>query len=124
MTKEKIFTNEILSEEQLDNISGGTVAQFTDIWNALEKQAGVLGEIDNGLRTILDKLPGGDIGTAAWRNGAAPLAELALKKCYGIDSYVSIGWLGTGFRESGNTYSKNGQGLSHQQVLNIINGAA
>ena len=100
------------------------MAELTDIWKAFEKQTGTLGDVHNGLRTILDKLPGGDIGTAVWRNGAAPLAELALKKCYGIDSYISIGWLGSGFRESGNTYSKDGKALSHQQVLNIINGAA
>ena len=65
-------------------------------------------------------LPGGDIGTAAWRNVAAPLAEKALKDCYGIDANISIGWFGTGFRESGNSYSKGGHGLSHQQVLDII----
>ena len=123
MTKEKIFTNEIISDAQLDNISGGTVAQFTDIWNALEKQAGIMGDIDNGLRTILNHLPGGNIGTAAWSNIAAPLAEMALKKCYGIDANISIGWLGTGFRESGNSYKKNGQSISHQDVLNIINAA-
>ena len=123
MTKEKIFTNEIISDAQLDNVSGGTVAQFTDIWEALEKQAGVMGDIDNGLRKILDMLPGGKIGTAAWRNIAAPLAETALKKCYGIDANISIGFLGTGGCESGNSYKKNGQSISHQDVLNIINAA-
>ena len=110
-------------EEQLENISGGNVEQFTDIWNALEKKAGTLGEIDNGLRKILDMLPGGKIGTAAWRNVAAPLAEKALKDCYGIDSNISIGWLGSGFRESGNSYSKGGNSLNHQQVLDIIKAA-
>ena len=123
MTNEKIFANEMLSEEQLSSINGGNVGQFTDILNALEKQAGTLGDIDNGLRKILDMLPGGNIGTAAWRNIAAPLAEKALKDCYGIDSNISIGWLGTGFRESGNTYSKGGNALSHQQVLDIIKAA-
>lgn len=123
MTSEKSFANEMMSSEQLDNISGGTVEQFTDIWNALEKQAGTLGDIEGGLRKILDSIPGGQIGTAAWRNVAAPMAELALKKCYGVDSNISIGWLGTGFRESGNTYSKGGNSLTHQQVLDIINAA-
>ena len=46
--------------------------------------------------------------------------EKALKDCYGIDAYISIGWLGTGFRESGNRYSKDGKSLSHSEVLNII----
>lgn len=123
MTNEKIFANEMMSEEQLNNISGGTVAEFNDIWNALEKKAGTLGDIDNGLRKILDNIPGGKIGTAVWRNAAAPMAELALKKCYGIDSNISIGWLGFGINESGNTYSKGGNSLTHQQVLDIINAA-
>lgn len=123
MTKEKIFTNELLTDTQLDFINGGTVAEFNDIWNALEKKAGVAGDISNALRKILDMVPGGGIGTAAWRNVAAPLAEKALKDCFGINSYISIGWLGTGFRESNNSYSRNGQGLSHQDVLNIINAA-
>ena len=109
MTNEIITNKEILSMEQLDSVNGGTVAEFTD---------------DSALRTILDHLPGGKIGTAAWRNAAAPLAEKALKDCYGIDAYISIGWGGSDFRSSGNTYSKNGKGLSHQEVLNIINNAA
>ena len=123
MTNEKIFANEILSEEQLDNINGATVAEFTEIYAALEKQAGVVGTVSEGLRTVLNHLPGGKIGTSAWNNVAAPLAEKALKDCYGIDSNMSIGWLGSGFRESGNQYSKNGNGLSHQQVLDIIKAA-
>ena len=119
MTKE-ILTNEILNDAELENISGGTVAQFEEIYSALEKQAGVAGDISNGLRKILSLIPGGDIGTAVWRNAAAPIAEKALKDCYGIDAYISIGWLGTGFRESGNRYSKDGKSLSHAEVLNII----
>ena len=123
MTNEKIFTNEIISDTELDNISGGTVAQFNDIWEALEKQDGAMGKVDNTLGKILDMLPGGKIGKAAWRNIAAPLAETALKKCYGIDANISIGFVGTGGGESGNSYKKNGQSISHQDVLNIINAA-
>ena len=119
MTNE-ILTNEILNDAELENISGGTVAQFEEIYSALEKQAGVAGDISNGLRKILSLIPGGDIGTAVWRNAAAPIAEKALKDCYGIDAYISIGWLGTGFRESGNRYSKGGKSLTHAEVLDII----
>ena len=119
----QIITSEILSEEELYFVNGGTVSELNDIWGALEKKTGTLGDVSSVLRTILDYLPGGAVGTAAWRNAAAPLAEKALKDCFGIDSYISIGWLGTGFRESGNQYKKNGTGISHQQVLNIINAA-
>ena len=122
MTNERIINSvEIMDLDQLDNVAGGTVAEFTDIWAAIEKKAGTIGSVDEGLRKILDMLPGGNIGTAAWRNVAAPLAEKALKDCFGINANISIGWLGTGFRESGNTYSKGVQGLSHSQVLKIIN---
>ena len=119
MTKE-ILTNEILNDAQLDQISGGKIAEHDELWNALEQQAGVAGSINNGLRKILNAIPGGDIGTAAWRTAAAPVMEKGLKDCYGIDAYISIGWLGTGFRESGNRYSKDGKSLSHAEVLNII----
>ena len=122
MTNE-ILKDEILSEEELYFVNGGTVAELNDIWGALEKKTGTLGDVSNTLRTILDYLPGGAAGTALWRNAAAPLAEKALKDCFGIDSYISIGWLGTGIRESGNRYSKNGRGISHQEVLNIIDAA-
>lgn len=121
MTNKMILSNEVLSEVELERISGGTVAEFNDIWSALEKKAGLAGSVSEGLRKILEMVPGGAIGTAAWRNAAAPLAEKALKECFGINSYISIGWLGTGFRESADTYSRNGQGLSHKQVLDIIN---
>ena len=123
MTNEKIFANEIMSEEQLDNISGGTVTEFTEIYAALEKQAGVAGKVSEGLRKVLDHLPGGKIGEAAWRNAAAPLAEKALKECYGVNADMSIGFVGTGIGESGNKYSRNGQALTHQEVLGIINAA-
>lgn len=121
MTNERLINNEeMMSYDELDQIAGGTVAEFNEIWSALEKKAGTVGAVSEGLRKVLDMMPGGNVGSAAWRNVAAPLAEKALKDVFGINSYISIGWLGTGFRESGNTYSKNGKGLSHNQVLQII----
>ena len=124
MTNEKIFASEMIDMDQLDNISGGTVAEFNDIYNAFEKKVGTVGEVSNGIRTIVDAIPvAGKVSTAAWHNIAAPLVEKGLKDVYGIDANISIGWLGSGFRESGNIYSKNGKGLSHQEVLNIINAA-
>lgn len=122
MTNERLINSvEVMSFEELDSVAGGTVEEFNDIWAALDKQAGTVGSVSSGLRKILNMIPGGDIGTAAWRNVAAPLAEKALKDCYGIKANISIEWLGSGFRESHNSYSRDGQGLSHQQVLDIIN---
>ena len=123
MTNTKIFAEEILADEQLERVSGGTVAEFTEIYAALEKKAGAVGAVSEGLRTILDHIPGGKIGKSLWNNGGVRIAETLLKDCFGINSNMSIGWVGTGYRESGNIYSKNGKGLSHQEVLNIINAA-
>ena len=69
MTNTKIFANEILADEQLEKVSGGTVAEFTEIYAALEKKAGTVGAISEGLRTILDHMPGGKIGKSLWNNG-------------------------------------------------------
>ena len=123
MTKEKFFENEALTMEALENVNGGTVKEFTEVYAALEKKAGTVGAISEGLRTILDHIPGGKIGKSLWNNGGVRIAEKLLKDCFGINSNMSIGVLGSGCRESGNIYSKDGKGLSHQQVLNIINAA-
>ena len=123
MTNTKILAEEMMNAEELEKVSGGTVAEFTEIYAALEKKAGTVGAISEGLRTILDHIPGGKIGKSVWNNGGVRIAESLLKKCFGINSNMSIGWVGTGYRESGNIYSKNGKGLSHQEVLNIINAA-
>ena len=48
MTNEKIFASEMIDMDQLDNISGGTVAEFNDIYNAFEKKVGTVGEVSNG----------------------------------------------------------------------------
>jgi hypothetical protein len=121
----KIINNEeMLNIEELDKVSGGTVDQFNEIYSAIEKQAGVAGDISNAVRGIVKEIPAvGAAGTSIWRNAAAPMAELVLKKEYGIDAKISIGWVGTGFRESDNQYSRNGKSLTHQEVLGIMNAA-
>ena len=119
----KIFEEEMMNAEELEKVSGGTVAEFTEIYAALEKKAGTVGVISEGLRTILDHIPGGKIGKSVWNNGGVRIAESLLKDCFGINSDMKIGVLGSGWGEKGNIYSKNGKSLTHQQVLDIIKAA-
>ncbi len=122
MTNERIINSvEMMSFDELDRVAGSTVAEFNDIWAALEKRAGTGDSVSNGLRGILNGMPYESIGVVPWRNVSVQCAEKALKDGFGIVADISVGWGGTGFHERANTYSKNGQSLSHQQVLGIIN---
>ena len=119
-----IINEEILNMEQLDNISGGTVDEFNEIYSTMEKKMGVVGDISNGIRKIGGAIPvAGQIGTVAWNNAGSRIAERILKDSFGIKANISIGWGGTGFRESDNYYSKDGKNLTHGQVLDLIKAA-
>ena len=123
MTK-AILKEEMMNMEQLDNISGGTVDEFNAIYSEMEKKMGVVVDISNGIRKIGGAIPvAGQVGTAAWNNVGSRIAERILKDSFGIKANISIGWGGTGFRESDNYYSKDGKRLTHGQVLDIIKAA-
>ena len=123
MTK-AILKEEMMNMEQLDNISGGTVDEFNAIYSEMEKKMGVVGDISNGIRKIGGAIPvAGQVGTAAWNNVGSRIAERILKDSFGIKANISIGWGGTGVRESDNYYSKDGKRLTHGQVLDIIKAA-
>ena len=113
MTNEiRINNAELLSEEQLDNVAGGTVAQLRELLNAVAGNSDVLKFLTGATELSTKIFPVANI----------PLAyamEDQLKKL-GIDSNISVGWFGTDTRESGNTYSRNGQGMSHEEVVQFI----
>ena len=119
MTNEKIIKNEeIMSEKELDSISGGYGRQTDEIINAIGKVT----------RTDLVSQPtyGGDecLLESVTVNRLLNRGEVEdyLKEHYGIDAEISnytFLWFGDG---DPNKYSKDGQPLMHHQVLNIING--
>lgn len=113
MTKEiRINNAELLNEEQLDKVAGGTVAQLHELLDAVAGNSDVLKFLTGAT----------ELSTTIFPVANIPLAyamENQLKKL-GIDSNISVGWLGTGVRESGNTYSRNGQGMSHEEVVQFI----
>lgn len=106
----EIFKDELISEEELDDVAGGTSSEMRDLIYAIGK---VYLEHDSyhSYYTYV------------------PMEELApyLKKKYGIDATINLGEYDPsdhGFVTEGkpNTYSRNGQPLTQQQVLDIIRG--
>ena len=93
-----------LSEEELDQVAGGTRTEVFDIIHAIGKVHTKIMGVDH--YSELDFVPG--------------QIEGYLKEHYGIKANLSTGFLGTGLGESKNTYSRDGQSLTHQQVINII----
>ena len=121
MTNEIITNKEILSMEQLDNVSGGTRAKLNEIIAGLEKFKKTPA-ISSTMIGILDNIPiVGSVPLSMSNNALAPMIEHVLKKTYGIESNIRIGVLGTGWGEKENTYSDSCGSLTHQQVLGIIN---
>lgn len=119
MTKAKIYEIEILNMEDLNDVSGGTIAELDELKKAIH----VNGSTGNKIAvTALKMLE--DAEKALFANNkdysnviGAYAMEKILDKCYGIKSSISVGWCGTGFREVNNSYN----GLTHEQVIDRIN---
>lgn len=114
-----------MNDMELDNISGGTCGELNELLDAIDSRAGAVGIMEKSVRTAGDRCFSFGItqfANIATRNAAAPICEKILKDSFGIDSYISIGWGGTGIRSVNNSYSKNGKSLSHAEVLKIIQG--
>ena len=110
MTNEKIFANEILADEQLEKVSGGTVGELEDLTNAI---------VHNPTLKFLGKanshIPGAN-------RLVADAVEGILKDQLNIDADISLGAFGTGAGSSKNTYRdmKTGQYITHAEVLDKI----
>ena len=109
MKDKKIFEEEMLSDEDLDNVAGGTYDECYEIVMAVGKVVE-----HNGLT-----------GKFMWYLDGNPETADYLKKTYNIDAELS-GYLapgaGGGYSIDGvaNIYKINGKQISHQQVLDII----
>ena len=111
MTKE-IFKDEMLSDEELDNITGGTSEETIEMINAI----GYVRERTNYCdgKKFYSLLPPDEVASY-------------LKKTYGIDATINLGRFNDDvhqFEMGGkpNQYSRNGQLLTQKQVLDIIRG--
>ena len=110
MSDKKIFDNELLTDEQLDNVAGGTVSETYQLRKAL-------GEVyfvkDGQPAPFYTYLPENEV-------------EQYLKKTYNIDATLNFGDYDPASHDyvtegEPNQYSLNGKSLTHQQVLSIIN---
>ena len=114
-----------LNITELDNVAGGTVKEFNEVFDAFGDQVGSLfKDVGAAARDVLDLLgPGGSAAKSAVILALSVPMEKVLKKAYNIDAYVSVGWGGTGFRSTHNRYSRDGKSLTHQEVLDILKAA-
>lgn len=111
MADEKIFDNEILSDEELDNVAGGTSEETIAMINAI----GYVRERTNygDGRKFYTLLPPDEVASY-------------LKKTFNIDATINLGRFNDDvhqFEMGGkpNEYSINGKSLTQRQVLDIIN---
>ena len=99
---------EVLSENALDNVAGGTFEQNVDLLNAMA-------QIDpNSVQAILREAnKTGDID--GYKSVVSQGLDGLIQKHFGNELR------GVPLTKFENYYSSNGQQISHQQALNIIN---
>ena len=102
----------MMSDEELDNVAGGTFDENEELQDAIGK----VREIDGFISGVPGKI-----------NTYVPKSDLDdyLKKYYNIDANTHGQWgIGSGApieeEDVPNTYSLNGKSITHQEVLNII----
>lgn len=101
-----------MNKEQLNNVSGGTVAELEELISAIYP-----GEEEyRHLATATSHVPVGSSALAA-------LLEQDLMKI-GIRSNISTGLAGTGIWSKENMYEEvaTGQALTHREVINRLTG--
>ena len=110
MAEEKILNEEQLSDEELEKVAGGKVAELEELTEAI---------IHNSTLKFLGKanshIPGAN-------RLLADAVEDTLKDYLNIDADISLGAFGTGAGSSKNTYRdmETGQYITHQDVLDRI----
>ena len=103
-----------LGMDKLETVSGGTVGEFEDLFEALSSRA--VGT-DGMAITIGSHCPGANYGLAA-------LVEEYLDKVYGISADIDLGFCGTGIGSDPNKYidKATGKSMTHSEVMNRICG--
>ena len=110
MTNTKIYAEEILLDEEMEKVSGGTVGELKELSDAIlgNSKLKILGKIESHVPLLNGEL--------------ADIVEDTLKDHVNVDADISLGALGTGICSKKNTYRdfKTRQILTHQEVLNRI----
>ena len=99
-----------MSDEELENVVGGTVGELKDLSDAISENSKfkLLGKIESHVPGI--------------NRGVADTVEKILKEDTNIDANISLGFLGTSINSSKNTYRdmETGQYITHSEVLERI----
>ena len=111
MTNTKIFAEEILLDEEMEKISGGTVVELEQIVRTFYKNS----NCRDFLGATSAHFPGASILTAEY-------IESFMSNEMGIDANISVGVGGTGICSKKNTYRdlKTGKFISHDEVLKRV----
>ena len=107
----KILNSKAMSDDELDNVAGGTTDQNMAILN------GIMQFDSEGVSAVLEKA--GKASSA----GKPKLAEMyigegvmkLIKKHFGKDGVSSMP-----IRDMNNVYMQNGESISHDEVMNMI----
>ena len=116
MTNEMKLQNEVLSIEALDSVNGGTCDQLHELTKALTSNNNILNFFADAAE-LASKYKAGCLG-----NIPLAYAMEGFLKDIGINSNISVGWGGSGFREVNNSYSEisTGKSLSHAEVVERV----
>mgnify|MGYP006916061719 CR=1 FL=1 len=109
MAKEDKFAGEMLTDEELDGVVGGTRAETQELIKAVYKK------VYNLDISGID-LSAADVNVYLKSELEAELAS------FGVNSKVDVGFKGTGIGEKANEYyTPKGNKISHEQLMNIFN---
>lgn len=109
MAKEDKYADEMLTDDQLDNVVGGTRAETQELMTAIYKS------VYNADISGLDLNPA-NVNVYLKKELEAELAS------FGINSKVDVGLNGTGVGEKANEYyTKKGNQITHEQLMSIFN---
>ncbi len=104
------MTNELLNMEELDLVAGGTIAEMTELIDAMEKNPYVKTVLKFGSHVpVANEFLKQDVAGALFKMG--------------IDADISIGFCGTGLMSDPNKYRDVNNGyktMTHAQVLERI----
>ena len=116
MTNTKIFTEEILLDEELEQVSGGTCAELHELTKAAMGNSKIL-QYCAGAAELASKYKVGCLG-----NIPLSYAMESLLGELGVKAKISIGAFGTGGGENPNTYRNkiSGASLSHAEVVDRV----
>ena len=103
---EKKFADEILTDEQLDGVTGGTTQEFEKIIQAISSNE----DLVNKFKQALSDVPGGNISL---ENMKEPVTTLL--KGLGIDAKINLNSTLNSYKDT-----KTGKSLSHDKVISTI----